>query len=252
MPRLRQAVLAARDLDAAVDELRAALSLGEPYADPGVAYFGLRNAVMPLGDTFVEVVSPVQESTAAGRFLDRRGDGAYMAMFQVEDLIGARARAASLDVREVWAIELDDISAVHLHPADMGAAIVSLDRPVPPESWRWGGPWQPHGEARTAGLTLTARDPEALGARWPNRARRPRPRRRPGRGAAGRRGRHRRLPHQRPGGRGDHRGGRDLPLQVTRRLSRVEAGSRRSRRSPPRSSAGPSRALASPSRCSPA
>jgi Glyoxalase-like domain len=164
--RLRQAVLAARDLDAAVGELRAALPLGEPYADPGVANFGLRNAVMPLGDTFVEVVSPVEEGTAAGRFLDRRGDGAYMAMFQVDDLAGARARAASLGVREVWAIDLDDISAVHLHPADMGAAIVSLDRPVPPESWRWGGPWEPHGEARTAGLTLSARDPESLRARW--------------------------------------------------------------------------------------
>jgi len=24
---------------------------------------------------------------------------------------------------------------------DIGAAIVSLDRPVPPESWRWAGPW---------------------------------------------------------------------------------------------------------------
>jgi glyoxalase-like protein len=166
MPRLRQAVLAARDLDAAVGELRAALPLGEPYADPGVAYFGLRNAVMPLGDTFVEVVSPVRENTAAGRFLDRRGDGAYMAMFQIDDLAGARARAASLGVREVWAIDLDDISAVHLHPADMGAAIVSLDRPVPPDSWRWAGPWEPHGEAHTAGLTLSARDPEALADRW--------------------------------------------------------------------------------------
>ena len=166
MLRFRQAVLAARDLDAAVGELRAALPLGEPYADPGVAYFGLRNAVMPLGDTFVEVVSPVQAGTAAGRFLERRGDGPYMGMFQVEDLVGARARAASVGVREVWAVELDDISAVHLHPADMGAAIVSLDRPVPPDSWRWGGPWQPHGEARTTGLTLLARDPEALNARW--------------------------------------------------------------------------------------
>jgi hypothetical protein len=48
MLRFRQAVLAARDLDAAVQELRAALPLGEPYADPGVAYFGLRNSVMPL------------------------------------------------------------------------------------------------------------------------------------------------------------------------------------------------------------
>ena len=166
MLRLRQAVLAARNLDAAVQELRAALPLGEAYADPGVALFGLRNAVMPLGDTFVEVVSPVQEDTAAGRFLDRRGDGAYMAMFQIEDLAGARDRAAALGIREVWAADLEDISAAHLHPVDMGAAIVSLDRPVPPESWRWGGPWQRHGDAHTTGLTLSARDPDALGARW--------------------------------------------------------------------------------------
>jgi hypothetical protein len=166
MPRFRQAVVAARDLEGAVEALRAALPLGEPYADPGVGLFGLRNAVMPLGDTFVEVVSPVQDGTSAGRFLDRHGDGAYMAMFQVEDLAGARARAAALGLREVWGIELDDISAVHLHPADIGAAIVSLDQPVPPEAWRWAGPWEPHGELHTTGLTLTARDPEALGGRW--------------------------------------------------------------------------------------
>jgi Glyoxalase-like domain len=164
--RFRQAVLAARDLDAAVNELRYKLPLGEPYADPGVALFGLRNAVMPLGDTFVEVVSPVQDNTAAGRFLDRRGDGAYMAMFQLDDLAGARERAKGLGIREVWSIELDDITACHLHPADIGAAIVSLDRPVPPESWRWAGPWEPHGEARTTGLTLSASEPDDLGKRW--------------------------------------------------------------------------------------
>jgi Glyoxalase-like domain len=164
--RFRQAVLAARDLDAAVGELRYKLPLGEPYADPGVALFGLRNAVMPLGDTFVEVVSPVQDNTAAGRFLDRRGNGAYMAMFQLDDLAGARERAAKLGIREVWSIELDDITACHLHPADIGATIVSLDRPVPPESWRWAGPWQPNGDAHTTGITLSARDPDGLAARW--------------------------------------------------------------------------------------
>jgi hypothetical protein len=166
MPRFRQAVVAARDLDTAVEELRATLPLGEPYADPAVGLFGLRNAVMPLGDTFVEVVSPVQENTAAGRFLARRGDGAYMAMFQLEGLAEARERAAELGIREVWSIELDDITATHLHPADIGGAIVSLDRPVPPESWRWAGPWQPHGEAQMMGLTLSARDPETLADRW--------------------------------------------------------------------------------------
>ena len=56
--RLRQAVLAAADLDGVANELREVLGLGEPFADPGVAAFGLQNAVFALGDRFLEVVSP--------------------------------------------------------------------------------------------------------------------------------------------------------------------------------------------------
>ncbi len=172
MVRLRQAVLAARDLDAAVTRLNEALPLAEPFSDPGVAHFGLRNAVMALGDTFVEVVSPVREDTAAGRHLDRRGDGGYMVMFQVDDLDGARARAAALGVRTVWELALPDIVDVHLHPRDMGATIVALDRCDPPEGWRWGGPaWEGRAPASVAaggvtGATLRAADPEALAARY--------------------------------------------------------------------------------------
>ena len=92
--RLRQAVLAARELEPVATRLRDELGLGEPFADPGVEYFGLRNAVFALGDTFLEVVSPVRDGTAAGRLLDRRGgDCGYMLMFQVEDLGAARERA---------------------------------------------------------------------------------------------------------------------------------------------------------------
>ena len=54
--RLRQAVLAALDLEQTVEELRMEFGLGEPYRDPGVAYFGLANAVLAIGDTFLEVV----------------------------------------------------------------------------------------------------------------------------------------------------------------------------------------------------
>ena len=172
MLRLRQAVLAARDLDAAVGRLREALPLGEPFADPGVGHFGLRNAVMALGDTFVEVVSPVQADTAAGRHLDRRGDGGYMVMFQLDDLASARERAAALGIRTVWEVELPDIVDVHLHPRDVGAAIVALDRCDPPEGWRWGGPeWEGRAPASVAaggvtGATIRATDPDALSARW--------------------------------------------------------------------------------------
>ena len=59
MPRLRQAVFAVRDLDRSVEALRSRLELGEPFSDPDVGYFGLRNAVFAIGDTFLELVCPV-------------------------------------------------------------------------------------------------------------------------------------------------------------------------------------------------
>jgi hypothetical protein len=168
-PRLRQAVLAAQDLEAVVARLRQALSLGEPFSDPGVAHFGLRNAVFAIGDTFLEVVSPARAGTAAGRLLERRGgDCGYMLMFQVSDLAAARARAAERGIREVFEVDLDDISEVHLHPGDMAGAIVSLSAPRPASSWRWGGPdWDARSvPGGVAGATIAVADPDAVEDRW--------------------------------------------------------------------------------------
>ena len=162
-------MIAATDLDATVERLRAELGLGEPYNDPAVAYFGLQNAVFAIGDTFLEVVSPIQPDTAAGRFLERRGaDGGYMLMFQLDDLPAARARAAEHDVREVFEVAFDDIDEAHLHPADIGGAIVSISRPEPPNSWRWGGAgWEQRAvPGGVAGATLSVADPAATSARW--------------------------------------------------------------------------------------
>jgi len=167
--RLRQAVLAAAELDPVVERLRAELALEEPFADPGVAEFGLHNAVFAIGDTFLEVVSPTQPATAAGRHLERHGgDGGYMVIFQLDDLDGARERVRDLGVRVVWQIDLPDISGTHLHPADTRGAIVSLDQPRPPGSWRWGGPgWeQRSAPGGVRGATIAVRDPGAVGARW--------------------------------------------------------------------------------------
>ena len=169
--RLRQAVLVARDLPPVSEQLRAELGLGEPYADPSVGAFGLENAVYAIGDTFLEVVSPIQPETTAGRYLDKRGDGGYMVIFQLADLDAARERAAALGVRVVWQADLPDISGTHLHPADTHGAIVSLDRADPPGSWRWGGPEWTEREGTGApgqlrGVTVTVNDPEATAERW--------------------------------------------------------------------------------------
>ena len=171
-PRLRQVALVAHDCDRVARELRRAFGWPEPFHDPGVARFGLTNAVFAVGDTFVEVVAPAQADTAAGRYLERRGgDGGYMAIFQVPDLAAARGRLADLGVRVVWTADLPDIAATHLHPGDVPGAIVSVDWAAPSQSWRWAGPaWTgqapEHASGGLAGLTIEVRDPGAAARQW--------------------------------------------------------------------------------------
>jgi hypothetical protein len=164
--------LVARELEPVVEDLRAVFGLEVSLRDPGVAEFGLHNAVMPVGDTFLEVVSPVREHTSAGRLLERRGgDGGYMVIFQSDDLERDRRRIDELGIRVVWEIALPDAATLHLHPRDVGAAIVSLDAMNPPTSWRWAGPdWERSMRTgvvqRIAGVEVQGADPATLATRW--------------------------------------------------------------------------------------
>jgi hypothetical protein len=174
LPRLRQVALVAADLDAACARIEDELGLHHPFRDPGVAEFGLTNAVYELGDTFLEVVSPAVEGTTAGRYLERRGgDAGYMALFQVADTERTRRRAAAMGLRIVWQLDLADISGTHLHPQDIRGAIVSFDTPAAPASWRWGGPrWiegmpaDAHPTPRLAGLVVRVFDMPAATLAW--------------------------------------------------------------------------------------
>ena len=153
-------------------DLCAVLGLEVGFRDPGVGEFGLHNAVLPVGDTFLEVVSPQREGTTAGRLLERRGgDGGYMVIFQTDDLAAQRRRVLGQKVRIVWEIALEDAKTIHLHPRDVGAAIVSFDEMAPPPSWRWAGPdWEKrmHSDVveRIVGVELQAADPAGVATKW--------------------------------------------------------------------------------------
>jgi catechol 2,3-dioxygenase-like lactoylglutathione lyase family enzyme len=170
--RLRQIALVGSDLDAARAEIVDVLGLGEAYADPGVGKYGLSNQVWPIGDTFLEVVSPHQHGTTAGRLLDKRGgDGGYMVILQTSDLEGARRRLVDQGVRVVDQFDGDGVHFTHLHPKDVGGAILSIDAMVPPSRWQWGGPdWERNVRTDVSvgivGGELQGADPDAMSARW--------------------------------------------------------------------------------------
>lgn len=175
--RLRQVALAAHDLQDTVETLCRRFGLTVCYRDPGVADFGLHNALMVIGDQFLEVVAPIQEHTTAGRLLAKRGPDApsnvigYMAIYEVDDLDDREREIVDQGVRIVWRGDFPTIRGRHLHPADVGGAIVSIDQPVPNGSWQWAGKdWHAHVDSSVvsavAGVVIGANDPDEMRARW--------------------------------------------------------------------------------------
>lgn len=180
--RMRQICLVAAKLAPVTEDFRRVLDLEVCHVDPGVGRWGLENALWPVGNGFLEVVAPVEERTAAGRYLERRkGDGGYMVILQTsEALLGrARERMASLGVRVVADIDHGDYRGMQLHPRDTGGAILSIDcnDPDPADPASPAGPWHPAG-TKWPGMApsrlvrgmraaeLQSADPEALARRW--------------------------------------------------------------------------------------
>ncbi len=176
MLRMRQIALVARDLDAIQADFEAVFGLAVCYRDPGVEKYGLHNFLMPLGNSFIEVVAPFEEDTAGGRYLDRRGgDGGYMVILQTGDIAADRARVNRLGIRLIFDRADAHSDGVQLHPKDVPGSMLQL-------SWNEGdsdpaGPWHPAGpdwlpaqrldvvSALTA-AELQTEDPAALAARW--------------------------------------------------------------------------------------
>ena len=169
---LRQLVMVSSLRDPIVDSLCKLFDLKVSFNDPGVGHFGLENAVLPVGTDFLEVVSPVEENTTAGRYLDRRnGDGGYMVIIQVDDFSEVQKTIEENNVTVVWESDHPEARAIHLHPKEMGGAILSLDWMNPKESWKWAGPnWNEFVNTSTikrfVGVEIQSEDPENMMNKW--------------------------------------------------------------------------------------
>ena len=176
MLRLRQIALVTSELRPVERDICDQLGLEMCYRDPGLSHFGLRHGLYAIGDQLLEVVAPKQPSTTAGRFLDRRGgDGGYMVLLQTDNLDQHRSRVQTQGMRIVHDGGLNQknaaIHGIHLHPKDVGGAILSLDQADPPESWLWAGQdWQYHSldgvVSEIVAIDIQADDPSRLAQRW--------------------------------------------------------------------------------------
>ena len=144
--QLRQICLVARELDPVIDDLTDVLGISACFIDPGVGAFGLENTLMCVGRNFLEVVAPVKEGTAGGRYLDRRGgDGGYMVICQADNKVtqqAVRQRALDNGIRIAHESHRDTWNICQIHPGDMRAAFFEIDWDQQDD---FNGNWQPSG-----------------------------------------------------------------------------------------------------------
>lgn len=183
--RLRQIALIAHDLDAAVASLRGALGLEVCFRDdPGLVTLGLHNALLPVGNQFLEVVAPLPDGpdpsgTAGGRYLQRRGgDGGYMVITQCDDHTARRARVDTLGYRIAFSFDVaGEFHNMQLHPKDTGGTFFEIDEQLGAAAHDVDGPWEPAGPNWTRAKQLDrvtaivaaeiqCEDPAAVAERW--------------------------------------------------------------------------------------
>jgi len=168
---LRQVALVAKERDPVRHEIFELLGLNSDFEDEGVSAFGLHNSVMAIGDTFLEIVAPIQEETSAGRLLSRMGgDGGYMILVQTDDIEFYRAHVEQQGVRKIWEADRADVKAFHMHPKDLGATIVSIDWMAPEAEWEWAGKgWQGRSSVfvdKITAVDVQCHDPLTTARRW--------------------------------------------------------------------------------------
>ncbi len=176
MLRLRQICLIASELAGPVENLKAIFGLETCFHDPAVGKYGLENALLPIGANFLEVVAPIREGTAGGRYLDRRGgDGGYMVILQCDDAERRAGRMESIGVRIANRLDYGTYLGLQLHPKDTGGAI--LETSTDPRGDAPDGPWHPAGDdwqsavrsgvvSDMTAVEMQAEDPHALARRW--------------------------------------------------------------------------------------
>lgn len=122
----------------AVDDLDAALALYEQRFEMPLAHRetvesqGVEAVLLDVGDGHVELLRPLGEETAVGKFLARKGPGLHHVAYAVEDIDVTLERLASAGLELIDAeprVGIRDSRVAFLHPRSTGGVLTEIVEP---------------------------------------------------------------------------------------------------------------------------
>jgi methylmalonyl-CoA/ethylmalonyl-CoA epimerase len=129
--------IAVPDLDAAIawyhDHLGMIVLHEEVNDDQGIreAMLSVRGA--PVGSAQVQLMAPIDESSAIAKFLDKRGPGIQQLAYRVSDLDALTKRLCDQGIRLVYEAPrrgTADSRINFIHPKDAGGVLIELVEPA--------------------------------------------------------------------------------------------------------------------------
>ena len=127
LERLRQVAFLVNDLENAKDLYRRYLGMETCHSED-LSRYGLQNAVLPAGNgTFVELLQPTAgDTSSAARYLERRGEAAYMLIFETREYDRLIPHLKSLGVRLSEEQSGNDYRHAFVHPSSANGAFLEI------------------------------------------------------------------------------------------------------------------------------
>jgi len=124
--------VAVDDLEAAIELYGSRFDMREQHRET-VESQGVEAVLLEVGDGHVELLRPLADDTAIGKFLAKRGPGLHHVAYQTEDIdrtLGA-VRDAGIDlIDETPRIGIRGSRVAFLHPRSTGGVLTELVEPV--------------------------------------------------------------------------------------------------------------------------
>jgi len=116
------------ELDAALHFWAEALGLPASHVEH-VADQGVDVVFLPVGESNIELLLPVDEASGVARYLDKRGPGLHHICFEVDNITETLAQLKSRNIaliNEEPTVDADGKKIAFVHPKGTGGVLVEL------------------------------------------------------------------------------------------------------------------------------
>ena len=130
--RIDHVGVAVEDLDQAIALYRERFGMTEQHRET-VEEFGVEAVLLEVGEGHVELLEPLSEESAIGRFLARNGPGVHHVAYQTDDIDATleRVRRAGVEaIDEQPRTGIRGSRVAFLHPRSTGGVLTELVEPA--------------------------------------------------------------------------------------------------------------------------